>query len=229
MKNEIETYINKNNALVEGSVPGRSVMTNKVLNSVYYEYQKQGKNIVVKLSTFFELLDIAYSGTNFKHIEKSLDTLRDFDVEIRNFEFKGNRIILGKTSLITYWGIEIINNVKCLKIEFSDRAIEYMKHTNRYTEIERNKSNQFKSKYGIVLYEIFKRYEFWETRKGKKETVVDLTLEQLNSKFATEHKYISKVLYAMKAGIIEFEKISGKNIKITEIKKMNMIKLSWKH
>jgi hypothetical protein len=228
MKNtEIEILINKNNALTDGSVPGRSVITNKVLNAVYHQYQHQGKNIVVKLSNFLNTLNMAYSGTNFSHIEKALDILKNFDVEIRNFEYQGHRIILGKTKLITYWGVEVINKTNCLKIEFSDRAIEYMKHTDKYTEIDLVLANKFKSKYGIVLFELYKRYENWKNYKGKTKTKVELTLEQMNSKFGTDHKYNSKLVYAMKSGIKEFELITNKKIEVKSIPKSNLIHIIW--
>ena len=113
-------------------------------------------------------------------------------------------------------------------IRLDEDLIEGMKQHKHYTRIDIETSNKFKTKYGIVIWEIYLRYKNAKRDGVPTEvTYQDFSLDELNGKFGTDYKYISQMERSIKRGLQEIQKITDKDIAVNWIDTDKKFRFMW--
>ncbi len=215
----INQIIKKNNILTDGNLPDRAVLTQKLVNVLYANYEQKGEEFTMQISDLCHQLQISNSSKNHLRVSESLKILKQ-PIEVRNFEYQGRGIKWHLSSFLQSATVENANR-DFVKIKLDEMLIAGMQQYNKYTQIEIETSNKFKSKYGIVIWEMFLRYQYAkrdkmpivETVEGdKKYTYQDFSLEDLNKKFGTKFLHNSKMQEGINRGLKEIENITKQKI-----------------
>ena len=89
---DLSLLVHKNNALTDGNIPDRKVIANKLVNALYYKYEKEGANFKIAINELANLLGMtSNSGKTKDMITDGLKILQQ-PIELRNFEYKGRGI-----------------------------------------------------------------------------------------------------------------------------------------
>jgi hypothetical protein len=210
--------IKKHNALTDAKTGQLSLRSDKLINTLYLLYMKEGQSFRVSVVELKNLLDLK-SGRYSKDIEERLKEIRDYSIEFKNVKLPSGEYSYFVDSFIHYFGIE--KGVKNFyKINISENFIEAFKQKMGYTPIDLEICNKFKTKYGLKLYEMYLRYYSLPNREGKEVGKISKTLDELNGMFGTKYKHPSKLLNRKEAktlapinrGLNEIEKITGEFI-----------------
>ena len=104
-----------------------------------------------------------------------------------------------------------------------------MKQHQQYTKIDIETSNKFKTKYGITIWEMYLRYKNAKREEAPENLTYQMfSLEDLNSKFGTNYKYISQMERSINRGLIEIEKITGIKIAVKWQENFKKFGFFWK-
>jgi hypothetical protein len=214
---EVSKKIKKHNSLTDGYLPisaGRAVLPDKLINALYWKYEKEGNIFNISLLELRNLLGLKH-GKDDERIYKALLLLQT-PMQVRNFNFKGREILWMSASFlndVTRWK----DNQNYLEIEVSAKMVEALKQKTGYTPIELKICNQFKTKYGLKLYEMYLRYYSLPNKEGKGVGKISKTLDEMNSMFSANYqqpskllnmKYESKTIAPINRGLNEIEKIT---------------------
>ncbi len=222
----MELITKKNNALTDGSIPDRKVLTQKLLNVLNKEYETNGTNFKVAINDLATKLNMTVnSGKTKQMIYQSLTILQQ-PIQLRNFDYKGRGIKWISAPFLSEATI-FHDDKNYVTIQLNDKIIEGLKQKNGYTVIDLNISNQFKTKYGIVIWEMYLRYKNQKRQDNEQWTYQSFSLEDLNRKFATKHKYTSKMLEGINRGLKEVKKITDKDITVHYIKQEKKFYFYW--
>ncbi len=219
--------IKKNNALVDGNLPDRKVLANKLVNVLYSSYEKKGNEFSITIPVLLRSLNMASdSGNNRKKIKETIKFLQ-YPIELRNFEYNGKGIEWLSAPFLSRAKIEKGNST-LIHFKLDDELIEGLKQKEQYTVIDINLSNKFRTKYGIVIWEMYLRYKN-QNRAGVPEnwTYQTFSLEALNKKFGTKYKHVSEMKRSVERGLKEIKKITDKDITITFDKNQNKFVFFW--
>lgn len=220
--------IKKNNALTDGNIPNRFVLTNKLVNGLYKYYEDYGVEFTIKIPDLLRLLNLnATSGNNKAKLIEAIKILQQ-PIELRDFEYKGNGIAWLSAPFLSR-AIIVKKNINEIKFVLDDMLIEALKQKKHYTLIDINTTNKFRTKYGITIYEMYLRYKN-QTREGVKEDITYqmFSLEELNKKFGSHYKTKSEMLRCINRGLKEIEKITGKKIVVKWQKDHNKFGFFWR-
>ena len=224
----INQIINKNNIITDGKLPDSAVLTQKLVNVLYANYENQGAEFTIHLKDLCYQLNITNQTRNHDRIKDSLKILKQ-PIELRNFNDKKGRKLkwylgsfLDKAKLFE-------DSMDYVTIRLDEDLIEGMKQHQQYTKIDIETSNKFKTKYGIVIWEMYLRYK----NAPRDEVPIDVTyqmfsLEDLNGKFGTDYKYNSQMERSIARGLKEVEEITGKKIAVKWQKDYNKFGFFWK-
>ena len=206
--------IKKNNALVDGNIPDRVVLTNKLVNGLYKYYEELGTDFTVKIPDLLRLLGLnASSGNNKIKLNDAIKTLQQA-IELRNFKYNGKGIQWLSAPFLNRAMI-IKDKTNEIRFMLDDMLIEGLKQKKHYTEIDISITNQFKTKYGIVIYEMYLRYKNAPRDKIPKEITYQMfSMDDLNKKFGTNYKYNSDILKCINRGLKEILRITDKKIAV---------------
>ena len=219
--------IKKNNALVDGNLPDRKVLSNKLVNVLYSSYEKKGSEFSITIPDLLRSLDMTSdSGNNRKKIKETIKFLQ-YPIELRNFEYNGKGIEWLSAPFLSRAKIEKGNST-LIHFKLDDELIAGLKQKEQYTVIDIDISNKFRTKYGIVIWEMYLRYKN-QSRTGVPEhwTYQAFSLDDLNKKFATKYKHNSQMQRSVERGLKEIKKITEKDITITFDKKQNKFIFWW--
>jgi hypothetical protein len=148
-------------------------------------------------------------------------------IELRNFEYKGRGIKWFSSPFLQEAKI-YTDDKNYIEIKLSDTLIEGLKQKKHFTTIDLATSNKFKTKYGIVIYEIYLRYKNAKRDEIPLElTYQDFSLDELNKKFGTTHKFISKMLEGIERGLKEIENITSVKITVNWIENIKEFRFVW--
>jgi hypothetical protein len=95
--------------------------------------------------------------------------------------------------------------------------ISILKEKQGYTVLDIQICNQFKTKYGLKLYEMYLRYYSLPNKEGKGVGKISKTLDEMNSMFSANYqqpskllnmKHESKTIAPINRGLNEIEKIT---------------------
>jgi hypothetical protein len=224
-----ELIISKGNALTDGSIPTRLVMSSKLLNIIYHNYETQGLKFTISINDLLRQLNLTVnSGKSKQMVKDAIGTLQN-RLELRNFEHKGRGVSYTSSVFLTNATIYLDDKTN---IEFSlnDKVISYIeekKKTFGFTEIDILTTNKFKTKYGLMLYEMYLRYKGRKVQGSQDATYIHKTLEELNKKFHTSYKTQSELMRTLQRGRKEVKKITDVSIFITYEKKEKAFKFLW--
>ncbi len=225
---DLGLLIHKNNALTDGNIPDRKVIANKLVNALYFKYEKEGANFKIAINDLANLLGMtSNSGKTKDMITDGLKILQQ-PIELRNFEYKGRGIKWYSSPFLQEAKI-YTDDKNYIEIKLSDTLIEGLKQKKHYTTIDLSISNQFKTKYGIVIYEMYLRYKNAKREEVPLEATYQLfSLEELNKKFGTNYKYNSDIMKCIKRGLKEIETITGIKITVEWQKNFDKLGFFWK-
>jgi len=222
----VSFLIKKNNALTDGNIPDRKVLANKLVNVLYKHYEEKGEEFAVSIPDLLRSLGMASdSGNNRQKIKEAIKFLQ-YPIELRNFDYKGDKISWISAPFLSRASIKVKNST-IIDFKLDDMLIEALKQKQEYTIIDLNISNKFKTKYGIVIWEMYLRYTNQKRDNDEIWTYQSFTLEQLNHKFATSHKHTSKMLEGVNRGLQEVKKITAKDITVHHIKQEKKFYFYW--
>ena len=220
----VSFLIKKNNALTDGNIPDRKVLANKLVNVLYKNYEEKGVRFDISFPDLIRSLGMkSNSGQNRNRVKEAIKLLQ-YPIEVRNFTYKGKGI---KWLSVSFMSAYIENGyADTIKIKLDDMLIEALKQKKEYTVIDINISNKFKTKYGIVIWEMYLRYKN-QKRNDEKWTYQSFTLDELNRKFATRYKHSSQMQRSMERGLKEIKKITDKDITVHYIKQEKKFYFWW--
>ena len=225
---DLNLLVHKNNALTDGNIPDRKLVANKLVNALYYKYEQEGDTFKIAINDLAALLGMtSNSGKTKQMIADGIKILQQ-PIELRNFEYKGRGIkwlsapFLSEATIYT-------DDKNYIEIKLSDKLLQGLKQKKHYTTIDLSISNKFKTKYGLVIYEMYLRYK----NAKKEETPENVTyqmfsLEDLNSKFGTNYKYNSQMERSINRGLKEIEAITGTKIAVKWQENYDKFGFFWK-
>lgn len=224
---DLNLLVHKNNALTDGNIPDRKLVANKLVNALYYKYEQEGDTFKIAINDLAALLGMtSNSGKTKQMIADGIKILQQ-PIELRNFEYKGRGIkwlsapFLSEATIYT-------DDKNYIEIKLSDKLLQGLKQKKHYTTIDLSVSNQFKTKYGLVIYEIYLRYKNAKREEIPLElTYQDFSLDELNGKFGTDYKYISQMERSIKRGLQEIQKITDKDIAVNWIDTDKKFRFMW--
>jgi len=222
----IDRFIKKSNVITDGNIPDRAVLTEKVLNVIYENFQNKGKSFKVTFAELFKQLNISNQTENKKRVKESLLILSQ-SLELKNFTRKDGRRV--EWYVGSFMKATIFSDTRdFININIDEDTLFAIEQLNQYTVIDINISNKFKTKYGIVLWQMYLRYKN-QNRSGvaKNWTYQAFSLDDLNRKFATNYKHNSKMLEGINRGLKEIKKITDKEITISFDKEKNKFVFYW--
>ena len=223
----INQIIHKNNILTDGKLPDSAVLTQKLVNVLYFNYETQGAEFTIHLKDLCKQLDISNQTRNHLRVKDSLRILKQ-PIEVRNFNDKQGRKLKWYLGSFHDKAKVFEDTMDYVTIRLDEDLIEGMKQHKHYTRIDIETSNKFKTKYGIVIWEIYLRYKNAKRDGVPTEvTYQDFSLDELNGKFGTDYKYISQMERSIKRGLQEIQKITDKDIAVNWIDTDKKFRFMW--
>jgi len=218
--------IKKHNSLTDGYIPksSKQVLPDKLLNALYYKYEREGNRFVMSLQELKQLLGLKSDG-NVERIYEAIGILRH-PVAVKDFTYKGKKAKWASISFLKE-AVRWVEKENYIEFEISDMMIEVLKQKVGYTELDLSICSQFKTKYGLKIYEMYKRYYKTENNQDINLGIVKKDLDELNKKFGTEYKTPSGLLRGIKRGLKEIEKITGEKIECFYDKKEKFFVFFW--
>ena len=223
----INQIIHKNNILTDGKLPDSAVLTQKLVNVLYFNYETQGAEFTIHLKDLCKQLDISNQTRNHLRVKDSLRILKQ-PIELRNFNDKQGRKLKWYLGSFLDKAKVFEDTMDYVTIRLDEDLIEGMKQHKHYTRIDIETSNKFKTKYGIVIWEIYLRYKNAKRDGVPTEvTYQDFSLDELNGKFGTDYKYISQMERSITRGLQEIQKITDKDIAVNWIDTDKKFRFMW--
>lgn len=224
-KEEIKPF-KKHNSLTDGYIPntGKAVLPDKLINTLFWKFEQEGDTFVMSMSELRSLLGLKSTKDDVRIIEAI--RLLQAPILLRDFSFKGENIEWTSgpfLSRATKWK----DGQKFVKIKLDEVIIDGIKQKYGYTPLELTICNQFKSKYGLKLYEMFVRYYHLPNREGKGVGVVSKSMDELNRVFDTSFKHPSKMKEGLNRGLKEIEKVTEELVNCFYDKNKKQFIFSW--
>lgn len=206
-KEDIKPF-KKHNSLTDGYIPntGKAVLPDKLINTLFWKFEQEGDSFIVSMSELRSLLGLKSTKDDLRIIEAI--KLLQAPIVLRDFTFQGEEIEWTSgpfLSRATKWK----DGQKFIKIKLDEVIIEGIKQKYGYTPLELTVCNQFKSKYGLKLYEMFIRYYHLPNKEGKGVGMVTKSMDDLNKVFDTSFKHPSKMSEGLNRGLKEIGKVTG--------------------
>ena len=206
MKNNIK----KHNALTDAKTGRLSLRSDKLINALYLLYIRDGESFRVSVTELRDLLELK-SGKYGSDIESRLKEIRDNSMEFKNVKLPSGDYSYYVDSFIHHFGIER-GSRNFYEIRISGNFIKAFTQKMGYTPLDLEVCNKFKTKYGLKLYEMYKRYYSLPNKEGAGVGKISKSLNDLNEIFGTTYKTPSEMKRGIDRGIKEIEKITGELI-----------------
>jgi len=206
MKNNIK----KHNALTDAKTGRLSLRSDKLINALYLLHVREGETFRVSVTELRDLLELK-SGKYGTDIESRLKEIRDHSIEFKNVKLSSGDYSYYVDSFIHHFGIER-GSRNFYEIAISKNFIDAFKQKMGYTPLDLAVCNKFKTKYGLKLYEMYKRYYSLPNSEGKGVGKITKSLNDLNKTFGTTYKSPSELKRGLDRGLKEIEKITGELI-----------------
>jgi hypothetical protein len=203
--------IKKNNTLTDGYIPnsGKAILPDKLINALYWKLEQEGTAFKMTMVELRSLLGLKH-GKDDERIYKAIAILQT-PIQIRDFTFKGEDISWLSAPFLQR-ALKRKENQNFIDIILDEMMVEALKQKNGYTAMDIEICNQFKTKYGLKIYEMYLRYYRLPNREGKEVGAIKKTIEYLNQIFGTTYKTQSEMKRGIDRGIKEIEKITGELI-----------------
>ncbi len=221
-------FLRKNNAITDAKNGELSLGAMRSLDVILQKYQEsQETQMQLELSYLRKKLGLENNNDYIKRIKTYLLELK-LPFELRDF----NDMRTGKA---VEWALtSFLNDVKSYKesqhlveINISEDFINYMVDKAGYTQIDLSLSKQFKTKYGYKIYEMYLRYYALPNKIEGNRGIIYKNINELNDKFGTTHKHVSKMLEGINRGIKEIYTLTNSQIICTYDKIEKRFIFSW--
>jgi hypothetical protein len=206
MKNNIK----KHNALTDAKTGKLSLRSDKLINALYLLHIREGESFKVSVTELRDLLELK-SGKYGTDIDSRLKEIRDHSIEFKNVKLSSGDYSYYVDSFIHHFGIER-GARNFYEIEISGKFIEAFKQKMGYTPLDLEVCNKFKTKYGLKIYEMYKRYYSLPNHEGKGVGKIAKSIDDLNQIFGSSYKTPSEMKRGIDRGVKEIEKITGEMI-----------------
>ena len=227
--------IKKHNSLTDGAIPKtpRQVLPDRLLNALYYKYEKEGAQFELSLQELKELVGLANEKDD-QRLYNAISILQH-PIQIRNFCFEGQEIAWLSAPFLA---MAIRYRKKSTKIRFKiePMVLEAIKQKGGYTPLDINICNRFKTKYGLKIYEMYRRYRSLPNRithiSSNDIGVIKKSLDELNFLFSTSYTTPSKLLdrqgkAPINRGLKEIRRVTGEIIECFYDKHQKLFVFSW--
>jgi hypothetical protein len=201
----------------------------KLINVINYLIeQNMTETILVPLVEIKKLLNLN-SNDYAELIINYLEDLKNSEISLRDFKYKGKDYKWIKSSVITKMAIYKENHILFLQIDVANEIIEGLKQKNNYTPIDLNISNQFKSVYALKIYELYKRWENYPTASFLLgfEASFTINFNEANEYFGTKFNYPSKYTEAFLRGLKEIKTLTDLDIELQYNKREKLFTFWW--
>jgi len=225
-KFKTQLKINKNNVLTDGYIPHarKAVLPDKLINVLYWKYEENGNKFTISMTELRKLLNLK-SIKDDERIYTAIATLQT-PLQIKNFSYKGKDVEWISAPFLSR-AVRWTKTKKMLEIEIDDMMLEALKQKAGYTPLSIIVCNQFKTKYGLKIYEMFMRYYNLPNKKGKGIGTISKSLNQLNEMFGTSYKTQSEIKRGIDRGLSEIQKITEESISCFYDMQENKFVFSW--
>jgi len=209
-KEDIKPF-KKHNSLTDGYIPntGKAVLPDKLINTLFWKFEQEGDSFILSMSELRKLLGLKSTKDDSRIIEAI--KLLQAPIVLRDFSFQGEEIEWTSgpfLSRATKWK----DGQKFIKIKLDEVIIEGIKQKYGYTPLELTVCNQFKSKYGLKLYEMFIRYYHLPNKEGKGVGTVSKSIDELNKIFDSHYKQPSELMRGIQRGLKEISKVTEEEV-----------------
>lgn len=200
--------VKKNNSLTDGHIPKspKQVLPDRLLNVLYWKFENEGERYSITMAKLRELLGLKSSKDDYRIIE-AISTLQA-PIFLRNFEYKGREIEWMSAPFLSD-ATKYKDGKNVVEITINPKVVAALKQKYGYTPLEIDICNRFKSKYGLKLYEMFRRYETLPNHEAKGVGTIAKSMDELNKMFGTNFKHPSKMKEGIDRGLKEIEKHAG--------------------
>ncbi|NPA65081.1 MAG: replication initiation protein [Epsilonproteobacteria bacterium] len=188
--------IKKHNSLTDGYIPKppKQVLPDRLLNALYYKFEREGEIFRITMPELKRLLGLP-NEKNDRRIYEAIRILQA-PIVIRDFRYKGKEVAWLCAPFLSrvYRWKERLNEFEfCI----DPMVIEAIKQKGGYTPLDINICNRFRTKFGLKLYEMFRRYANLPNNHGDIDSraigVVAKSIEELNNMFGTNYTSPSKL------------------------------------
>ncbi len=209
----IDRFIKKSNVLTDGNLPDRVVLTEKLLNVVYANYSEKGTNFKITFADLYKQLNIKNHSENKQRLKDSIKILTQ-SMELKNYtQADGRRVKWFSGSFMKAFVYEDTRD--WIDFEIDSRTIYAIEQLNQYTVIDINISNQFKTKYGITIWQMYLRYKNATRDKISPDVTYQMfSIDDLNKKFGSNYNTKSELKRCIDRGLKEIKKITDKDISV---------------
>ncbi len=204
---ETTLLIKKHNALTDGYLTesSKSVLVDKLINVLYWKYEECGEEFTLAMAQLRKLLGLK-SIKDDSRIYSAIKVLQ-LPMQLRDFTYKNKQVIWISAPFLNralIWK----SSKNMIDFRLDDMMVEAFKQKAGYTPLKIDTCNQFKTKYGLKLYEMFMRYYNLPNKEGKGVGTIAKSLTELNNMFGTTYRTKSEILRGIERGIKEIEKIT---------------------
>jgi len=225
-KFQTQFHIKKNNALTDGHIlkKGKAVLPDKLVNVLYWKYEECGNKFTITMVELRRLLGLK-SIKDDTRIYTAIAILQT-PLQLRNFSYKGKEVEWISAPFLSR-AVRWKDTINMIEIELDEMMLEAFKQTAGYTPIDIHICNQFKTKFGLKIYEMITRYYHLPNKKGKGVGTIAKSIEHLNNMFGSNYKTKSELKRGMDRGILEIEKITSDLISCYFDNVQNKFVFSW--
>lgn len=224
-ENYMSLVIDKHNGLTDAITGNVSLSADKLINVIYHFWQESGSNIFeVELIELKRKLNMS-SEDYVARITSALEELT-LPISLRDFDYEGKTLKYHRSAFIKELNIWK-DRKKYIQIEISPVIIKAFEQKNGFTALDINVCNQFRTKYGLHTYYIFKRYERLPNKLFPNKGYVLFSLDDLNNRFGSSFKTKSEMKRSIERGIKEIKKITGVDITVLWQPMYKKFSFSW--
>lgn len=223
-------HIKKHNSLTDGSVSKatRQVLPDRLLNALYYKYEREGPTFRLSIRELKGLLGLEKERDN-ERIYQAISILQH-PIQIRNFHYEKDMVAWISAPFLAR-AIQYKNQLNFVEFTIDPIVLEALRQKAGYTPLDLRVCNRFKTKYGLKLYEMYRRYYSLPHKeaciKNRAAGIVKKDLTKLNILFGSNFTYPSQMLRAIKRGLEEIYQITQVSIHCFYTKKEKLFIFSW--
>jgi len=221
--------INKHNSLTDGYVPKppKQVLPDRLLNALYYKYEKEGTTFKISLVELKSLLGLENEKDN-RRIYQAISILQR-PIQIRDFTYNKKEISWISSPFLAK-AVRYRESTNYIEFTIEPMVLEAFKQKVGFTPLNLDICNQFKTKYGLKLYELYRRYyslPHKEDVQNCKVGVFKKSLEEINFLFGTSYRHPSQAIRSIKRGLEEIRNNTGIFIHLFFDKENRVFVFSW--
>lgn len=236
MKKKDNKVIKKHNSLTDGYIPNtpRKVLPDRLLNALYYKFEKEGEEFTLSIQELKDLLDIT-SQKDDKRIYEAIEILQS-PIIIRNFRYHEKDVEWMRAPFLCR-AIKYRSDANEIHFKIEPIVIEAIKQKGGYTPLDLHICNRFRSKYALKLYEMYRRYRSLPHNRNDITNdqigIIQKSLQELNQMFSTNHTAPSKLFSKnsphapINRGLAEIERVTGEKIHCFYDRSKKVFIFSW--